>query len=102
VKSDAINIHSILVSFLFFLFTEPCSLFFSFLFCFETIDYPGGAAASGTVVLSFPLPRILDALVHIDSQLESGFADLQVTNSLHPLITRAYLFDYSFVEQVKM
>ena len=56
VKSDAINllvnnIHSIPVSFVLFCFTV-----LTFLFLFETIDYAGGATASGTIVLSFPLP----------------------------------------------
>ena len=55
VKSDAINllvnnIHSI-----------PVSLVFSFYrtlltFSFFLLDYAGGATASGTIVLSFPLP----------------------------------------------
>ena len=56
VKSDAItllvnNIHSIPVS----LFMLGCVLL-TFI-SFETVDNTSGAAASGTVVLSFPLPR---------------------------------------------
>ena len=58
VKSDAINllvnnIHSIPVSFVFLFYVEP---YLAHFFPPETIDYTGGATASGTIILSFPLP----------------------------------------------
>ena len=76
----------------YFLFTEPCSLFF-------LLDYAGGATASGTIVLSFPLPGCLSAYRFSTCIWLCGFAgkELPSHNGSIPLI-----FVLFFVEQVKM
>lgn len=79
VKSDAItllvnNIHSIPVSFVFLLRWAPCS------HLFLKLDHTSGATASGTVVLSFPLPRCPSAYRFSARIWLCGFAG---THSFH-------------------